>query len=397
LACLPSTHGGSVLSQQQKDFKLTFSPLVLKCIGGNNCQIQTTEIAKMVSAAWKAMPADERDEYDELARRDKARYEVERDRYTGPWKVPVTRRPPKDPRAPKRPMSAFLAFSNAKRSKVKLTHPDLSSTAMSKVLARMWKEAPEKEKSVFTKREAILRGDYKVKADLWRQKAENAIQTARQQREDEAHRIADAERDNPSGEGVPQASSLLLTGMSSDCSGIHGKSLSYSNKNYGHDQYNYHRTSSSSKPPPFAEHPVLFPNTSDTLSSAAALTIQMHPPSSSSQYYPQHPHTSSYCPTGDPEFNHHPSLLPTGPTPGSSAAMHPILPSLSASSLFEPPPFDGGSRYRDDRSNQYAPEGSEGYQHHAPQPFNEYYLPPRGNTCGPPPPPPPPHVGYYGK
>ena len=65
-------------------------------------QPSTTEVAKMVSAAWKALSHDEREVFEDMARRDKARYEVEKTMYAGPWKVPAKKRASKDPNAPKR-------------------------------------------------------------------------------------------------------------------------------------------------------------------------------------------------------------------------------------------------------------------------------------------------------
>jgi hypothetical protein len=68
-------------------------------------QVSTTDVAKLVSQAWKEISDEERDTWEELARKDKARYEMEKSMYTGPWKVPAMKRSQKDPNAPKRPMS----------------------------------------------------------------------------------------------------------------------------------------------------------------------------------------------------------------------------------------------------------------------------------------------------
>jgi len=57
--------------------------------------------------------------------------------YKGPWKVPANKRTPKDPSAPKRPMSAFLAFSNGRRADLKRQNPNATNSDLSKVSARM--------------------------------------------------------------------------------------------------------------------------------------------------------------------------------------------------------------------------------------------------------------------
>ena len=69
-----------------------------------------TSISKLVSDEWKALSDRERREWSERARLDKDRYNAEKSLYTGPWQIP-SKRTRKDPSAPKRPMSAFLFYS----------------------------------------------------------------------------------------------------------------------------------------------------------------------------------------------------------------------------------------------------------------------------------------------
>ena len=59
------------------------------CFFYNITQLSTTEIAKMVSKAWKTLPEEEREKWEEMARKDKVRYETEKSLYKGPWKVPI--------------------------------------------------------------------------------------------------------------------------------------------------------------------------------------------------------------------------------------------------------------------------------------------------------------------
>lgn len=122
---------------------------------------------------------------EEMARRDKARYEMEKSMYTGPWKVPANQKKPRrDPAAPKRPMSAFLSYSNSKRAKVKVDNPDISNADISRILARMWKEAPEEERKIHIEKEYALRQSYKKAIAEWRKNADQEAQAARQKRED---------------------------------------------------------------------------------------------------------------------------------------------------------------------------------------------------------------------
>jgi len=129
---------------------------------------RTTSVAKMVSEAWKNISDEERDHWETIAQKDKARYDLAKSTYTGPWKVPVsTRRRKKDPTAPKRPMSSYLAYSKKNRSLVKANNPYASNTEISRMVSRMWKEEKEEVRNIFIEEEAILRKIYKEKMAIW--------------------------------------------------------------------------------------------------------------------------------------------------------------------------------------------------------------------------------------
>jgi hypothetical protein len=119
-----------------------------------------------------------------MARQDKARFEVEKSLYTGPWKVPAKKRSQKDPNAPKRPMSAFLAYSHAKRAEVKKKSPTMNNAEISRVLAQLWKEAPEEEKKDHIDKEYQLRQKYLSEIAVWRENTEKEFNEQRKHRED---------------------------------------------------------------------------------------------------------------------------------------------------------------------------------------------------------------------
>lgn len=171
-----------------------------------SCKIfQTTNVAKMVSEAWKNLSTEERDIWDEKARSDKERFEMEKSLYDGPWKVPATKSS-KDPNAPKRPMSAFLAYSNSKRSAVKRENPGLTNAEVSRVLASLWRNADEMEKKKFIDEEFALRQKYKTSIADWRASEENEKDLLRRAREEMALRTVEAHKrqleDENSGEAL---------------------------------------------------------------------------------------------------------------------------------------------------------------------------------------------------
>ena len=76
--------------------------------------------------------------------------------YTGPWNV-TKRRAKKHPLAPKRPMSAFLAFSRQKRQEIKAANPAIDNTDISRLLGELWRTASPSEKEPFIEREKVER------------------------------------------------------------------------------------------------------------------------------------------------------------------------------------------------------------------------------------------------
>jgi len=126
-----------------------------------------TNVAKMVSEAWKNLTTDEREVWEEKARLDKRRYDLEKATYDGPCRVKV-RRAKKDPSAPKKPMSAYLSFANSKRATIRSVHPKATNGEISKILATMWREAPQEVRQPYIDVEARLRDIYKVDIAAWR-------------------------------------------------------------------------------------------------------------------------------------------------------------------------------------------------------------------------------------
>jgi HMG (high mobility group) box len=134
--------------------------------------------------------------WEEKARQDKARFQVEKLHYTGPWKVPRKKRMNSDIRIPKRPMSAFLAFSHANRAEEKKKHPNLTNNEITRMLAKQWKNAQDDEKKKYIEQESALRKKYLLSIALWRHSQKNELLSQRQKREEMALKeVADRERE----------------------------------------------------------------------------------------------------------------------------------------------------------------------------------------------------------
>lgn len=157
---------------------------------------QTPGVAKIISEEWRTMKADERAKWDEKARLDRERYEVEKSMYKGPWKVPASKKSKvkarrTDSDAPKRPMSSFLSYSNSKRAALRKANPRLTNGDMSKMLSKMWREVPEEEKREHIEREEQLREVYLKDMAAWRERTKKEQDEIREKREEAALRFID--------------------------------------------------------------------------------------------------------------------------------------------------------------------------------------------------------------
>jgi len=138
-----------------------------------NKRIRAADVAKVVSQSWKTLSDTERSHWIEIAQRDRERFEQERAAYNGPWKIPDV----KDPDAPKKPMSAFLAFGNERRRAIAEANPTMNNTEISHVLSRLWRECPPDVKQQYKDREVRERAAFKkVRLEWERQKEQKFIQ-----------------------------------------------------------------------------------------------------------------------------------------------------------------------------------------------------------------------------
>ena len=82
---------------------------------------------------------------------------------------------PKDPDAPKRPMSAFLDYSKTFRSQVIRDNPEVKDNKdISKILGALWRNASEAERKPFVEKELKARLEYKEKSKVYRKQRDAA-------------------------------------------------------------------------------------------------------------------------------------------------------------------------------------------------------------------------------
>lgn len=151
----------------------------------NMKDVPSTERMVMCSQRWKMLKQCEKDTYQKRCEQRKKEYEIEMHRFLstlseeeqqrvlGEDKVgirkgggansPASKKKPSkakvNPEKPKRPISAMFIFSEEKRPKLQQERPDLSDSELTRLLARMWNELPDKKKEKYKRLEAVLKAE----------------------------------------------------------------------------------------------------------------------------------------------------------------------------------------------------------------------------------------------
>merc|ERR1711971_187611 len=116
---------------------------------------------KKIAEKYKELTGDEKSKFEDMAAKDRERYEREMENYTPPSDdsdsdsdsdsdVPKRKkRKKKDPNAPKRASSAYMFFVKENRAKVKEENPDLSFGELGKLMGEKYRNLTEEEKKPY--------------------------------------------------------------------------------------------------------------------------------------------------------------------------------------------------------------------------------------------------------
>jgi len=113
-------------------------------------QVVFAEFSRKCSEKWKAMVAKEKKRFEDMADKDKQRYDLEMKSYEPESGAKGAkggkRKKTKDPNAPKRALSGFFFFCGEERGKVKAAHPSYGVGDIAKELGKKWEVCPNKPK-----------------------------------------------------------------------------------------------------------------------------------------------------------------------------------------------------------------------------------------------------------
>jgi len=174
-------------------FFMAKRPEIKKALGD---EATITSVSKKSAEMWRNLAAEEKVHWDEVAAKDKQRYLTEKAMYTGPWQVPY-KRARKDPSAPKRPMSAFLYFSQARRKDIKEKNPEMRNTEISRELGKEWRKVSEDVRKPYVDREKKEREKYKVEIAKWREEQEKKEAEMKKEREEQRKLYEEEMAKNP--------------------------------------------------------------------------------------------------------------------------------------------------------------------------------------------------------
>lgn len=134
----------------------------------DNPELKATEITSTLGELWKKLPEKERKKYAKLAAEDKERYDREMQDYTPPADSPSEEtggrkcraKKEKDPNAPKKPLSAYIMYSNDQRKVLKEEMPELKGTLVATEIGKRWKALDDEEKAPYLERQAEEKARY---------------------------------------------------------------------------------------------------------------------------------------------------------------------------------------------------------------------------------------------
>eukprot|EP00042_Codosiga_hollandica_P036578 m.280832 g.280832 ORF g.280832 m.280832 type:complete len:216 (-) comp54919_c1_seq28:207-854(-) len=129
-----------------------------------------TAVASHVAGMWRELSDQAKAPYEKLAAADKIRAQADKANYV-PTNAGNGKRAKKDPNEPKRPLSAYFVFSNAKRGDLKAADPTLSIGDTAKKLAALWATMSDAQKKPYTDKAAVLKAEYTVKMESYKKSA----------------------------------------------------------------------------------------------------------------------------------------------------------------------------------------------------------------------------------
>jgi len=137
---------------------LHFSKEMRPKIKADNPNATFAELSKLTGASFRALEAEEKKKYEDMAAEDKRRYNEEMKDYSAPesssdsdddYNRKKRKKKKKDANAPKRALSSYMYFMKQMRSKYKDENPDLTFGALGKFMGAKFRELSDEDKQEY--------------------------------------------------------------------------------------------------------------------------------------------------------------------------------------------------------------------------------------------------------
>ena len=128
--------------KKPKSAYICFSTETRQEVKDDNDGISNKDIMTELGKRWKKLSDSDKLKWEKAADNDKKRYETELQKFYTDYPEEVKKEKPKI----KKPMSAYVIFSNIKREEVKKSNPELSPKEILSFLGKLWKGLSDDDK-----------------------------------------------------------------------------------------------------------------------------------------------------------------------------------------------------------------------------------------------------------
>jgi len=159
-----------------------YSTAVRAEVKKENPELSFGDLAKLIAKKFRSLDDKEKKKWGQKAEKDKIRYLEEMKSYVAPVysdsdndtkskKKKVKK--VKDPNKPKRSMSAYFIYSVEKRAEAKQENPDASFGDLAKIIAKKFRELPDKDKKLWETKAAKDKIRYADEMKSYKEKNES--------------------------------------------------------------------------------------------------------------------------------------------------------------------------------------------------------------------------------
>lgn len=127
------------------------------------------EISKIIGSRFRELTPESKQPYNDLAAEDKLRYNREMLEYNQTAAVPVTKKQPKDPNAPKRNLSSYMIFAQEHRAEIKEQNPGCTFGELNKLLGHSYQNLSAEQKEAYQEKARDSKARYEIEFQQYQQ------------------------------------------------------------------------------------------------------------------------------------------------------------------------------------------------------------------------------------